>query len=121
MTEAVKGAVANRKDLQKIKAQLIERKRQLEEELIDTSTEKFSDDQVQDIGDQALSSTMEALRGSLQDKELEEYSMILKVLEKIDNGQYGICTECTQPISEKRLSVYPNATRCLACQEALEG
>lgn len=121
MTEASKGNPTNQKDLQKIKAQLIQRKRQLEEELVDISSGKFSDDQVQDVGDQALSSTMEALRGSLQDKELEEYNMILKVLEKIDAGQYGICVDCTQPISDKRLSVYPNATRCLACQEALEG
>ena len=120
MTEALKGT-AGQKDLQKVKTKLMERKRQLEEELVDLYNEKFSDDQVQDVGDQALSSTMEALRGSLQDKELEEYNMILKVLEKIDAGQYGICIDCGQPISEKRLSVYPNATRCLACQEALEG
>ena len=121
MAEALKGVNTSRKDLQKIKEQLIERKHQLEEELVDLSNGKFSDDQVQDVGDQALSSTMESLRGSLQDKELQEYNMILKVLEKIDNGQYGICVDCGQTISEKRLSVYPNATRCLACQEALEG
>lgn len=84
------------------------------------STQKFSDDQIQDVGDQSLTSTMEALRSSLQDKELEEYSMIMSVLEKIDKGLYGICVDCAQPISEKRLSVYPNATRCLACQEVAE-
>ncbi len=109
------------RDLREVKQRLSERKRQLEEEIVALHTEKFSDDQVQDVGDQALTSTMEALRSSLQDKELEEYSMILKVLEKIDSGQYGVCTDCGQLISEKRLNVYPNATRCLACQEALEG
>lgn len=110
-----------RKDLHKIKTQLSERKRQLEDELNTLYTEKFSDDQVQDPGDQALSSTMESLRASLQDKELAEYNMILNALDKIDQGQYGTCTDCQLPISEKRLSVYPNATRCLACQETAEG
>jgi DnaK suppressor protein len=109
------------KDLQKIKDKLEVRKRQLEDELSSLYNEKFSDDQVQDPGDQALSSTMEALRSSLQDKELAEYNMILNVLQKIDHGQYGICTDCQLPISEKRLAAYPNATRCLACQEMAEG
>ncbi len=38
----------------------------------------------------------------------------------IESGTYGVCAECGQPISEKRLSVYPNTTRCLPCQEAYE-
>lgn len=109
------------KDLLLIKKKLSDRKQQLEEEIVALHTEKFSDDQVQDIGDQALTSTMEALRNSLQNKELEEYAMILRVLERIDSGHYGTCSDCGLSISEKRLSVYPNATRCLACQEALEG
>jgi DnaK suppressor protein len=110
-----------RKNMEKIKENLLKRKHQLEEELGSVYTEKFSDDQIQDPGDQALTSTMEALRSSLQDKELTEYSMIMQALEKLDAGNYGICIDCNQPISEKRLSVYPNATRCLACQEAVEG
>jgi DnaK suppressor protein len=109
------------KNLVKIKSQLTERKRQLEEELSSFYTEKFADEAVQDPGDQALTSTMEAVRSSLQDKELAEYNMILQALHKIDQGQYGICSDCTQPISEKRLMVNPNATRCLMCQEAAEG
>jgi DnaK suppressor protein len=109
------------KNLIKIKSQLTERKKQLEEELSSLYTEKFADEAVQDPGDQALSSTMEAVRSSLQDKELAEYNMILHALQKIDQGHYGICTDCTQPISEKRLMVNPNATRCLVCQEIAEG
>ena len=110
-----------RKDMDRVKDRLIERKRQIEDDLVSLHTEKVTDDQVQDVGDQALSSTMEALRTSLQDKEIEEYNMILNVLGKIDRGEYGLCSDCGSEISEKRLMVYPNATRCLACQEALEG
>jgi DnaK suppressor protein len=113
--------LVGRKNLQKIKKSLLERKLQIEQDFATSHGEKFSDDQVQDLGDQALSSAMEAIRSSLQDKELEEYNMILSVLEKIDAGTYGICIDCGQPISEKRLTVYPNATRCLACQEIAEG
>lgn len=107
-------------NLQEIKQTLLKRKVELEQELHRLSQEKFSDDQVQDPGDQALSSTMESLKVSLQDTEREEYNRILQALEKTEDGTYGICTDCSQPISERRLNSYPNASRCLVCQEAFE-
>jgi RNA polymerase-binding transcription factor len=108
------------KNIAEIKKKLLERKQILEEDLVRLSQEKVSDDQVQDPGDQISASTMEDLTISLQNNELGEYAMILKALDMIGKGTYGTCTECDQPISEKRLSLYPNATRCLACQELIE-
>ncbi len=108
------------RDLKKIKQELITRRQELEDQLKALATEKISDDQVQDPGDQALTSTMESLRTSLQDTELKEYNRILQALEKIEEGTYGICIDCGSEISDKRLSSYPNAARCLKCQEAYE-
>ncbi|MFZ5953513.1 MAG: TraR/DksA family transcriptional regulator [Candidatus Dependentiae bacterium] len=107
-------------DLSAIKKQLLERKMELEQELQTLYTEKFSDDQVQDPGDQALASTMESLRNSLQDSRIEEYHRLVNALKMIEEGTYGICVDCQNPISEKRLKLYPNATRCLSCQELFE-
>lgn len=111
---------AKSEDLKKIKQALLNRRQELELQLQALSMEKISDDQVQDPGDQALSSTMENLRNSLQDTELREYNRILEALEKIKEGTYGMCIDCGGDISEKRLLSYPNAARCLACQEAYE-
>lgn len=110
----------NNANLATIKKALLARKAQIEQELERLSKEKVSDDQVQDPGDQALISTMEDINISLHHNELGEYSMILKALAMIEKGTYGMCTECGQPIAERRLQLYPNATRCLACQEVLE-
>jgi len=96
------------------------RKQELEEQLTNLSTEQVSDGQVQDLGDQALSSVMESLRASLQDAEVDEYRRIAKALDMVDNGTYGICEDCGESISEKRLSLFPNALRCLLCQEVAE-
>lgn len=41
-------------------------------------------------------------------------------LARIDEGQYGICTECGCLIGEKRLSIIPEAPHCTACAEAIE-
>jgi DnaK suppressor protein len=107
-------------NLAAIKNNLLARKTELEYALSLMYKEKVSDDQVQDTGDQALSSTLEELKISLHNNELDEYQRIVKALAMIDSGTYGICSECGNPISEKRLLLFPNATRCLACQEALE-
>lgn len=107
-------------DYAEIKKHLLERKMELEQELQTLYTEKFSDDQVQDPGDQALASTMESLRNSLQDSRIEEYHRIINAMKMIDEGTYGLCIDCQNPISEKRLKLYPNATRCLSCQELFE-
>ncbi len=103
-----------------IKKQLLERKQELEQELKRLHQEHFSDGQVQDVADQALSSTMENLNSSLQIAKLDEYRRIVMALEMIEEGSYGMCTDCQTPISEKRLKLFPNATRCLACQELYE-
>lgn len=116
MNEAKK----TQKELSQIRKELLARKIELEQSLATSYTEKFSDDQVQDPGDQALTSTMESLRSSLQNANIDEFNRINKALKMIDEGVYGICVDCELPISEKRLKLYPDATRCLACQEAFE-
>jgi DnaK suppressor protein len=106
--------------LDKIKQELLARKKILEDELDRLSKEPVSDNQSQDDGDQAVSSTLETLRNSIQNTEYEEFIMIEAALRSIEDGRYGICQDCDQEISEKRLKYYPNAQRCLACQESVE-
>jgi DnaK suppressor protein len=108
------------KELAAIKKQLLARKQEIDQELKSLLQEKFSDDQVQDVGDQALSSSMENLKTSLQNTKLEEYRRIEQALTMIEDGTYGICIDCHTAISDKRLKSFPNATRCLSCQEIFE-
>lgn len=108
------------KHLRAIKEKLLERKNELEEQLSELYMSKETPDAVQDPGDHAQSLSLETLKISLQDTELEEYNRIKQAISMIDQGIYGICVDCEQPIAEKRLKLYPNATRCLVCQELLE-
>ena len=45
---------------------------------------------------------------------------IEECLRKINEGTYGICEECGEEISEKRLNVIPTATLCIDCKEQRE-
>src|SRR5262250_3374493 len=42
-------------------------------------------------------------------------------LSLVSDGQYGVCSECSDPIPPKRLLAVPDATTCVACQVRLEG
>jgi DnaK suppressor protein len=55
-------------------------------------------------------------RNTIDMKLLREVS---DALHRIDVGQYGICMECEEPISPKRLDAVPWAKYCVTCQEAI--
>lgn len=40
-----------------------------------------------------------------------------KSLEKIEQGNYGLCERCQQPISPERLVAFPSATSCMSCKQ----
>lgn len=49
--------------------------------------------------------------------ELDDVNVALK---RMDDGTYGVCSECGKPIAEKRLQARPMATTCIECQSAIE-
>jgi DnaK suppressor protein len=44
---------------------------------------------------------------------------IADALHRIDTDTYGICMECEEPISTKRLNAVPWARYCVTCQEMI--
>ena len=47
-------------------------------------------------------------------------SMIDDALERLANGEYGICLDCGEPISEARLKARPYALFCIKCKSRHE-
>ena len=43
-----------------------------------------------------------------------------QALERIEQGTYGMCVDCGQPIPERRLEAIPWAARDVKCEEKLE-
>ena len=43
-----------------------------------------------------------------------------RVLAKIEDGSYGVCESCGQPIGKARLQAFPRATLCVACKQREE-
>ena len=41
-------------------------------------------------------------------------------LTRLEDGEYGVCSDCGAPIPPKRLLALPATTTCVGCQEQLE-
>lgn len=42
---------------------------------------------------------------------------VVRALDRVARGTYGVCQECEEPISKRRLDALPWAAFCLRCQE----
>ncbi len=43
-----------------------------------------------------------------------------RALDRLDNGSYGRCEVCDQPIGKLRLQAFPRATLCVTCKQKQE-
>ena len=43
-----------------------------------------------------------------------------RALGRLDDGSYGVCESCGQPIGKNRLMAFPRATLCLSCKQREE-
>ena len=52
--------------------------------------------------------------------EREMLAQTTRALARIDDGTYGVCEACEQPIGKMRLMAFPRATLCLSCKQREE-
>lgn len=52
--------------------------------------------------------------------EREMLAQIERALGRIEDGTYGICESCGNPIGKGRLMAFPRATKCMACKQREE-
>lgn len=73
-----------------------------------------------DLGDASQLDAESDLQVTLVQVSSERLNAIDAALGRLDRGVYGVCTECGDEISEKRLRALPFAVRCRDCEEARE-
>jgi RNA polymerase-binding transcription factor DksA len=56
----------------------------------------------------------DALEG-IEKQKLKEIQQIHAALQRIADGQYGICAKCGEDIDPKRLKALPTAIFCVSC------
>lgn len=123
----VKGQTDQKKDLDKktiakFKRILLKEREQIVGEVkqIVESSKEMGQDGIQDIGDEAANIYNKQVLLSLNESERTRLQEVDESLDRIENGTYGICEECGEPIGLKRLEVRPVAKYCVPCKTKLE-
>ena len=52
--------------------------------------------------------------------ERDKLAQIERALARIDDGTYGVCESCGNPIGKMRLMAFPRATLCMTCKQREE-
>lgn len=73
-----------------------------------------------DAGDEANADVEADIAAARDDCESEALREIASAMDRLDDGTYGLCTECGGTIGFARLTAAPAARRCLACQSTFE-
>ena len=53
----------------------------------------------------------------LMNRETDYVNFLNLAIERIDSGEFGICSVCDSKIPEERMMEVPNATKCVSCKE----
>ena len=80
----------------------------------------LSQDDLADEVDQASSELNQNVHLRLRDRERDTLQKIEEALAKIEEGIYGKCESCEEPIEPKRLEAQPTAELCVSCKEEQE-
>ncbi len=82
--------------------------------------QESADDGTEDIVDRANNAYNRELMFSLSDTERATLLQIENALRRMEEGTYGKCANCGQPINILRLEAVPWARFCIDCQELAE-
>src|SRR5215831_2144560 len=111
-----------KKDLKRFRDILLEKKEDILKNAKRTLNEDMTldSDDLPDEMDLASSEYIQSFTFRLRGREKTFLKKIDHALAKIDAGTFGICEDCEEPISAKRLEARPETTLCIRCKEDQE-
>ena len=51
---------------------------------------------------------------------VDRVNRLVAAIDRVNEGEYGVCTECGERIAPARLRVMPEVATCVRCQDRLE-
>ena len=72
------------------------------------------------MADMAADTYERELSMNIVSSEQEILYQVDDALKRLDEGSFGVCQQCSQPISMSRLKAVPYASLCISCQRVKE-
>jgi len=91
----------------------------IEKNLKTSQNEEFTQ-LIPDTADEASRSFSRQMLLNLGEQDRERLIQVEEALYQIENGGYGTCKLCEEPIPEARMKVVPFAQHCVACLNIIE-
>lgn len=111
----------DKKSLARFKKLLLDEKERLLSAGKVLNTElNISPDDLPDETDFAVSAVQQSLLFKLRDRERHLLAKIEVALLRVEDGSFGVCEDCEEPIERRRLEARPVSTMCIACKEREE-
>lgn len=114
-------------ETEKIRLALTARRDELQEEYSSTVTElaelqrdRLTDSAGDDQADTGTKTFEREQEITLANGILERITQVERALERLDEGSYGWCERCGNPIPVERLAAFPSATLCVSCKQLEE-
>ncbi len=101
-------------DLAAIRARLTDRRAQLLAHLASIEAD-LAQPLEADFAEQAVEREDDEALDRLSRAEVSEIGRIDQAIERIDQGVYGVCIECGEPVAPARLAALPEAALCMEC------
>ncbi len=101
------------------KQQLIDMRDELSQRLEKIRAD-LSQGRSKDSEEQAIERENDDVLDGLARDAATELNAVERALQRLENGQYGYCLHCHEPIAEHRLASYPAAEYCIECAEEIE-
>ena len=73
-----------------------------------------------DAVDQAAAEMDRSFMLQLKNRERDTLWQIDEALRRLDEGNYGFCERCDDPISDGRMHAFPFTTVCIDCKSEIE-
>jgi DnaK suppressor protein len=114
--------VMRKERLASFKKRLLEKHEQLADGVGRTAIygKDQEDDSIKDLGDQANTAYTREFFFELGNGDRRLLRDVVQALQKIEDGSFGTCERCSEPIAEKRLDALPFARYCINCQRVVE-
>jgi RNA polymerase-binding protein DksA len=119
-------AALTRKDTDHFEQRLKQRREELRwsihDALVRTEREDLSEiaGRVRDAGEESVADSVATMNLTVLDREVDELRDVEAALQRIRDGLYGQCQDCSGEIGLDRLEAYPTAKRCVECQRRHE-
>ena len=118
-------------DVENLRISLLDERRRVEQaiEYLHQETPGSLEDETEEIfgtndnhlGDAASGTLDREIDYTLEENSEQVLAGIDAALKRIEDGTYGICTNCGQSIAAERLEAVPWATLCIDCKRKEEG